>query len=89
MMIPAEILNRIGTPEITFDELVFLDAAEVLAQAGSQIRLELPIPDLNEFAITLKVDVDKVSDTRSLCVHIEVEDELEEQRHELSKSVND
>jgi hypothetical protein len=78
-MTPADVLARIAMPEIGLEDDVFSGLPEVPLPAGRAGHRRAPIPRPIEFVINLKVYVDKVAGTCSLCGHIEIEEEKEKE----------
>jgi hypothetical protein len=76
---PADVLARIALPEIGFEDYVFGAPPEVPLPAGRARYPRAPIPRPTEFAVNLKVYVDKVAGTCPLCGHTEIEKEDEQE----------
>jgi hypothetical protein len=72
---PADVLNRIAMPEVTFKEYIFTPTTQAALPAGRAGNQHAPIPRPTDFAVNLKAYVDKVAGTCPLCGHTEIEEE--------------
>jgi hypothetical protein len=75
IVIPAEILNQIIHSNFIMEDFAFPHVHEVARTAGRSGCRQAPIPGPTEFAISLKVYIDKVTGTCPFCGDAEVEKE--------------
>jgi hypothetical protein len=62
---------------MTLADYIFPESFETPVQAERPRRRRAPIPGPAEFAVSLKVDINKLTGTSPLYGHIEIQDELE------------
>jgi hypothetical protein len=77
-----EVLDRITSPEMRLEDLVFPQASETSGAAGQATRRRARMPRPTDFAISLPAYLNALVGTCPLCGHTEVEHESEDDESE-------